>query len=306
MAEPKHLASGARPPASTVRVIDLAARQEGVIARWQLENCGLTPARLSRWVAAGRLHRLLPTVYAVGHPGVSDRGHLIAALLYSGRGAALSHGTGAWWVGLMEEPPGRIHICSPSRRRSSADVIVHRSTAVARRFHLGLPVLVTPSLLLQLAATERFSRLRKILGEADFLKLLDERAIRAALGRGRPGSAVLKHALGSHLPQLAKTVNDFEADFVLLCESAGLPLPEPNARVSRFRPDMLWREHDLIVELDGRDAHTRPAQVAGDHRRDLQLRALGYEVIRYTWEQVTREPAAVVADLRRRLATGNR
>jgi very-short-patch-repair endonuclease len=54
----------------------------------------------------------------------------------------------------------------------------------------------------------------------------------------------------------------------------------------------------VVVELDGHESHAKPAAVERDRRRDLELRAAGFEVRRYTWQQVTRAPDAVVADLR--------
>jgi hypothetical protein len=38
-----------------------------------------------------------------------------------------------------------------------------------------------------------------------------------------------------------------------------------------------------------------------ERRRELTLRAAGYTVVRYTWEQVTQRPNEVVADLVRLL-----
>jgi very-short-patch-repair endonuclease len=92
--------------------------------------------------------------------------------------------------------------------------------------------------------------------------------------------------MGRHLPQLARCRNDFEIDFVLLCEERGLPIPEPNVRKGHYVPDMTWESRRLIVELDGKGAHTSAAQIAYDAKRQEWLEALGYTVIRFTWAEV--------------------
>ena len=53
----------------------------------------------------------------------------------------------------------------------------------------------------------------------------------------------------------------------------------------------------VIVELDSQLAHGTPARLENDHKRDLELRAAGYTVLRYTWQQITETPELVVADL---------
>ena len=55
----------------------------------------------------------------------------------------------------------------------------------------------------------------------------------------------------------------------------------------------------MIVELDSHLAHGTPSKLEKDRRRDLDLRAAGFTVLRYTWTQVTEEGDLVVADLRR-------
>jgi very-short-patch-repair endonuclease len=47
-------------------------------------------------------------------------------------------------------------------------------------------------------------------------------------------------------------------------------------------------------------------ELENDRRRDLELRAAGYVVLRYTWRQVTETPELVLADLQNHgiLATG--
>jgi hypothetical protein len=83
------------------RVLQVAERQWGVIAGWQLEHCGVSRSAISRWAASGRLHRIYPRVYAVGHRAVCVEVRLLAAILYAGRGAALSHASAASWWGLL-------------------------------------------------------------------------------------------------------------------------------------------------------------------------------------------------------------
>src|SRR4051794_31854498 len=83
------------------RVLRFAERQWGVVARWQLQQCGISGTTISRWVVAGRLHRIHPGVYALGHKALSLEGRLLAAVLYAGPGAALSHASAAHWWGLI-------------------------------------------------------------------------------------------------------------------------------------------------------------------------------------------------------------
>jgi very-short-patch-repair endonuclease len=101
------------------------------------------------------------------------------------------------------------------------------------------------------------------------------------------------------MPQLARTLSVLEERFLGLCESAGLPMPEVNARVGRMRVDALWRERRVIVELDGAAAHGSWAAIKRDRERELTLRSSGFLVLRYTWEQVTKRADAVSAELRR-------
>jgi very-short-patch-repair endonuclease len=85
-------------------------------------------------------------------------------------------------------------------------------------------------------------------------------------------------------------------------ERERIPIPEPNTRVGRYRPDMLWRDAMLIVELDGGPAHHSPAQLAADADCQRWLEDRGYRVLRFTHEEVEREPGRVAALVRTHLA----
>jgi very-short-patch-repair endonuclease len=75
-------------------------------------------------------------------------------------------------------------------------------------------------------------------------------------------------------------------------------------RIGALTVDFLWRKRRLVVETDGYRYHRGEAAFERDHDRDLRLRALGYEVIRLSFRQVTREPKSVAAVIRRELAEG--
>jgi len=269
-----------------------------VVKNSQLWEYGLSRWTVARWVRAGRLHPIYPGVYAVGHTSLSLKGELIAALFHAGEGAALAHESAAFWWQLVDKPPPRIHIAVPGRRRCDARIVVHRPKDLERTFHRGVPVTPVPRTLLDLAAGASRDEVRKALAEADYRNLLEPPALLSMLRRGQPGSASLRAALDTHLPQLAETLSPLEDGFLLLCERHGFPMPEPNQWIGSYKVDALWRAERIIVELDGRDAHSSPAQRMRDHERDMKLRAAGYIVRRYSWHQVHLKPAEVAADLR--------
>jgi hypothetical protein len=54
-----------------------------VVTRAQLEELDLAPAAIARWIEDKRVHRVYPSVYAVGHLALGIRGMLAAALFYA-------------------------------------------------------------------------------------------------------------------------------------------------------------------------------------------------------------------------------
>jgi predicted transcriptional regulator of viral defense system len=280
----------------------VAEGQWGVIAWWQLLNCGVSCAAVSRSVAEGWLHRIYPQVYAVGHRQLSIEGRLVAALLYGGKGAVLSHATAAWWWRLTEKEPAQIEISCPRRRRGQPGLRVHHPRTVDATRHRRFPVTTIPRTLLDVAATATLNRVRRLLAEADYHRLLDWDAIEATLGRGHKGSARLRKAIEIHRPELALTRSKLEEAFVGLCEEGKLPMPEINPTVEGEMVDALWRQQRVVVEVDGKAGHATPARMERDRAKDLKLRAAGYVVLRYSYKQVLRQRRLVIPDIQAALA----
>ena len=114
------------------RAAQIAARQHGVASSTQLEEAGLTPTQIRNRLRRGRLHRLHRGVYAVGHPGLSNEGRWMAAVLACGEGAVLSHRSAAELWTLLPAAKGDAHVTVPGRggRGKRRGIHLHRSPSL--------------------------------------------------------------------------------------------------------------------------------------------------------------------------------
>jgi very-short-patch-repair endonuclease len=74
-----------------------------------------------------------------------------------------------------------------------------------------------------------------------------------------------------------------------------------NARVAGLEVDFLFAAEGLVVETDGYRHHRTREAFERDRARDARLTVAGYRVVRFTYRQLVREPAAVAAVLVRLL-----
>ena len=72
--------------------------------------------------------------------------------------------------------------------------------------------------------------------------------------------------------------------------------------MGRHELDFLWREEQLVVEVDGFAFHASRAQFEDDRRRDAELAAKGLQVVRVTWRQIVDEPEAILVRIAPALA----
>ncbi len=78
----------------------------------------------------------------------------------------------------------------------------------------------------------------------------------------------------------------------LACVNTWIPLDDGG-----YRPDFLWRNARLIVEVDGRTYHARRRAFEHDRRRDRRLALAGYETRRYAAAEVLRDPQTVAREV---------
>jgi very-short-patch-repair endonuclease len=89
-----------------------------------------------------------------------------------------------------------------------------------------------------------------------------------------------------------------------LIAKAALRPPATNVRIGRYEVDAVWMRERLVVEVDGFAFHGHRAAFERDRRRDAELAARGFRVIRVTWRQLVDESEAVIARLAAALAAG--
>jgi very-short-patch-repair endonuclease len=284
-------------------VARLAERQHGCVTYRQLLELGLSRAAIAHRVRTGRLIRLYRGVYAVGHRPAGFAAGACAAMLGCGRGAALSHRAAAHLHGFVARPAGPVDVTVPRTRRVRVEgVRVHHADVPLDQIERCQGLLVTSPArtIVDLAATEAPGAVERALSEAFALRLVSRASVLAVLDtvpRARGGPALRdmldagRHRAQSHPERLLHR----------LILEARLPSPELNAKLGPWKPDLLWRQRGLVVEVDGYAAHSSPRAIERDRRKEAALRAMGLQVVRYSARQVEHDHLAVLVDLARAL-----
>jgi hypothetical protein len=291
------------------RVISaLAARQHGVVARWQLLAAGLPVHVIDTRLCVGRLLALHRGVYGLGHVQLRREGHWLAGVLALGPGAVLSHGAAAVLWDIWDGPHLPVHVTVAARggRRHRRGLVVHRVGDLPTHHvaeHRGIPVTSVARTILDLAATVRGRRLEQVIRRASRLRrfdLCEQQAVVARLPRHRGAPELAQLLVGLAGRGTTEMRSRLEVGFAQLCDDHGLARPVVNGQVLGERVDFHWPGTTLVVETDGFEFHATPTTFADDRRRDQKLTLAGFTVVRLTWDQVMHETgstAPIVARL---------
>ncbi|HET7487975.1 MAG TPA: DUF559 domain-containing protein [Acidimicrobiales bacterium] len=239
----------------------------------------------------------------------------MAASLHAGPRAVASHEAAAALHGLTAFPQGPIvvmvdhgdhHRALIGRLRQSTDLRPGHRTLVD-----GIPATTVGRTLVDLAGVVRSGRLRVVVEDALAARscTFDELA-RLYADLSRPGKrgmtrmAAVLRALGPG-PARSSTVLERRLRRVLV--DGGLPEPvreydAPWSLDSAERVDLAYPVQRIIVEADSRRWHTRERDFEKDRRRDRAAQLAGWDVYRFTWEDLVGSPEEVVETVRRALA----
>jgi very-short-patch-repair endonuclease len=287
----------------------LAHRQHGVVSRAQLMWLGYTRHEIDRRIASGMLHVVHRGVYAVGHERLTREGWWFAALLAAGPDAVLSHESAAalWQLRDKEEV---IEVSVARRRRKRRGMRIHETALPAADVTTrhGIPVTTPIRTLRDLARTLNPQALEEAIRQAEYHRLASATSLSKAVSsrQGEPGVNALREALAKADLGKGPTRKGLEQRFRRFLRTHDLPRPTKfNAPIElhgrRIEVDVLWRKQRLVVELDGRAAHTTTDAFHEDRARDQALVAAGFRVIRITSWQLSHEPDRIAEVIRRLL-----
>lgn len=252
---------------------ELIARQFGLVSRDQAAEFGIRPPAISRRVGSGEWARVLPRVYRVTAAPVSRNQRALAAVLWAGEGALVSHSAAAVLWEFERVRAHKVELWVPSTRKArSPKVIVHRGTRLDRADRTtleGIPITTPTRTLVDMSArledhpllTITEDLLRRDLTTPDRLRA----RLRALRASGRPGGGRLEALLeqrgdGRPLESALEALA-----WPIICRS-GVPLPARQHWVTveggRYRVDFAWPE--LKIGLECEDTSTTAAARLGE------------------------------------------
>jgi very-short-patch-repair endonuclease len=268
----------------------LVQRQHGVISRAQLLALGYNEEAIGWRLARGRLHRVWPTVYAVGRAELTAEGRWMAAVLAAGAGAVLSHESAAALWRLRADPVDVVEVSVPARSRCRVNGIAAHRRSNLRLEDLttqrGILVTTPAATIVDIAPGLDRDGVEAAVNTADQRGLLTPPILRAYVEGvpPRPGRGKVRCVLDRRT--FTSTRSQLERWFLPIARSAGLPSPQTGVQLNGFEVDFLFVEIGLVVETDGLRYHRTPAQQARDRVRDQTHAAAGFTTLRFTHEQI--------------------
>lgn len=281
----------------------VAERQHGVVHVETLRSAGLTGSMIERRLSRGQLRRCAPAVYVFGGaPTTADQSLVIQALSTDSE-AAISHDSAAYAWGMINRRPRITHVVVRRwQREHRSDCLVHESLDLVesdRAWLRGVPVTIAQRTVVDLGATSPWLVERALstglrmelfsVGDVDAL-------VRRVAKRGRRGVGVIRPLLDMHRVLSGKTESILEDRFIRILFDGGLQLPETQFHVfdkgGRFvcRADFAYPEYRLLIELDGRSYHSDSGAFQRDRDKQNRTQELGWRTLRFTWDDVHRNP----------------
>ncbi|MDF3340049.1 type IV toxin-antitoxin system AbiEi family antitoxin domain-containing protein [Mycolicibacterium septicum] len=271
---------------------------DGVITLAQAAAAGLSRQAVYRRVRSGRWLRCSRGVYFADDRPFTDAARTRAAVWSLGSDAAASGLAAAWWLGVTKYAPETIEVTVPKvsnfRRRQGVrlrrrdldphDIVERRGLRVTA---LALTVVEAAArrgggAKLMDSALQRHTELRDLW--------------RAHLrNKGRHGSPAARRLLIAAADGARSAA---ERLLIKLLREAQITGWKANYRLGRYVIDVAFPTHKLAIETDGWAFHSDQEDFQHDRVRQNEIALMGWQVLRFTWLDLTEYPQRVIAEIR--------
>jgi very-short-patch-repair endonuclease len=285
---------------------DLATRQHGILSYEDLLDLGLSPRAISRRTQTGSLFRVHPRVYRVTGAPSTWQQRLWAAKKWAGDDGVFSHRSGLLLQRLAGATDHVVEMTVTKKMRSPDPYLLlhwskHDAIATAERCH-GLPVTSIARTIMDAAAVTRPWNVEVALDDALRHNLVTVEEMWEELERfrrGRKGSKLVRRLLEQRSDGRARSHSNLEIKLDHLLAGSDVP--------KYFRQfvvmtrlgipadiDFAWPEVKLGVEADGYKWHSGRRQWQSDMARQNALAEVGWLILRFSWDDITRRPDYVI------------
>jgi very-short-patch-repair endonuclease len=288
------------------RVTDLASRQHGVVATWQLHALGLTYNEVYKLKRRGDWDPLSDRVLArTGAPDTPFR-RLLAGELDASPGAVIAGTSSAWMWGASGFSAEPVHVVRPkgmSRRPSSlAQVheVVDLHPSHIKKLN-GVLVISPARVVCELAGTHPH-RAERVLDRFWSDRLLDgrtfHRTVEQMKDRGRAGSTLFRELDAARGPGYVPPASGLEKRFQEICLWPMRRQIDSGGQEWCGRVDFRDPELPLIAEIYSERFHAALVDRAADAIRRARLEAAGFTVVEIWDTDVWHRPNDVNERLR--------
>jgi hypothetical protein len=294
-------------------LLRLAGRQHGLVTTRQLLALRFTEDAIRHRVKTGVLFRVYRGVYAVAGTRDTFEFRVLAAVLAAGDGALASHQCAAALFDLRRIRCDVPEVTVSGRKAPRIDAFRshHREVLTsADHSRIGVIPVTSPAwTLLDLAAAglER-GRVGGAVDDVLVRKLASLRAIERvvvrALGLHLPGAPLLAELVDERWRGVKPSATGLEDELLEIFGAYGLPEPErqyalplPGGGTAIFDaayPDLL-----LGFEADGDAFHKGLLDRMRDEARDEKCGLVGWNVRRYSTDDIRRRPAGIADEVTR-------
>lgn len=273
-------------------------RQDGVVTLAQTRLAGMSDSAVNRRVRSGRWRRCGSGVYFADDRPFTPAARIRAAVWSRGRLAVATGLAAAWWLGLAAVDPDPIEVTVPrtSSGRAGPGVRIRRRDLSEQDIFECRGLRVTGLALTVLEASARSGGGPKIMDSA-----LQRRVGLADLqgahvrNRGRYGASAARRML-----QAASGGARSEAErlVVRLLRDAGIDGWCANYPAGTYSIDIAFPVQRVAIEIDGWAFHSDREAFQNDRERQNWLALQGWQVLRFTWLDLTQHPERVLAAIR--------